>query len=64
MDKPRYVVLAAIDEPRTRNASGGKVAAPIVKEVMEELISAKKIPPSPEWLEQKNREQKKETEGY
>ncbi|MGB3405331.1 MAG: penicillin-binding protein 2 [Microcoleaceae cyanobacterium] len=54
VNQPRYVVLAAIDEPRTRNASGGKVAAPIVKEVMEELISAKRIPPSPEWLEQQN----------
>jgi cell division protein FtsI (penicillin-binding protein 3) len=54
VNQPRYVVLAAIDEPRTRNASGGKVAAPIVKEVMKELISAKRIPPSPEWLEQQN----------
>jgi cell division protein FtsI (penicillin-binding protein 3) len=56
VNQPRYVVLATIDEPRTRNAAGGTVAAPIVKEVMEELISVKKIPPSPEWLEQSHQE--------
>ncbi len=57
VNKPRYVVVAVIDEPRTRNAAGGTVAAPIVKDVMEELISLKKIPPSPEWLEQKKNEE-------
>lgn len=62
VNKPRYVVLAAIDEPQTANAAGGTVTAPIVKEVMEELISAKKIPPSPEWLEQAQKETEMNTE--
>lgn len=46
VNNPRYVVVAVIDEPQTKGASGGRVAAPIVKSVMEGLIGLEKIPPS------------------
>ncbi|AFY39162.1 Peptidoglycan glycosyltransferase [[Leptolyngbya] sp. PCC 7376] len=48
VEKPRYVVMAIIDEPMAKNSYGSTVAAPIVRDVLEVLIAKQAIAPAAE----------------
>ena len=43
---PRYVVIAVVDEPQGYNAYGSTVAAPVVQEIIESLVSTLGLPPT------------------
>lgn len=43
-ENPRYGILVTINEPRTKDKTGGKIAAPVFKEIVEKIISYKAIP--------------------
>lgn len=46
LDDPRYIVAVILNEPKTFRASGGSLAAPVVKRIVQRLLWYNEIPPS------------------
>ncbi|MBW4552163.1 MAG: penicillin-binding protein 2 [Aphanocapsa sp. GSE-SYN-MK-11-07L] len=46
LESPRYVLLTVVDEPQGDNAYGSTVSIPVVKSVLESLITIEGVPPS------------------
>ncbi len=46
VEKPRYVVLVVVDEPKGANAFGSTVAVPVAKKIIDGLLVLEKIPPT------------------
>jgi cell division protein FtsI (penicillin-binding protein 3) len=44
-DKPRYVILVVMDEPGVPGAFGSTTAAPVVRKILEEIISSDRLLP-------------------
>ncbi|MBD3611708.1 MAG: penicillin-binding protein 2, partial [Hydrogenovibrio crunogenus] len=45
VSNPKYIMVTAVNEPSRGIYYGGKVAAPIFKEVMEEVLRLKNVAP-------------------
>ncbi len=48
VERPRYVVLVVVDEPKGAYAYGSTVAVPVAKQIIDGLLVLEKIPPSTE----------------